>query len=194
LVTAATLAYSASFFGLLFSFVLFLTTSWHLSTVQAGVGITPMAAIVLVMSTRVGRVAQRAGFAIPLSSGASLIGAGLLLANLLADGSHFHYSWFVVVAVCGFGLGLCYPLLGAAAVAGMPANELASATAINVCARQLGAALGVAATVAAIGARSTAGDHRFHVAWIVCAGFAGLSALTAAALRDRVVRGDPRAT
>jgi hypothetical protein len=74
----------------------------------------------------------------------------------------------------------------------MPADELASATAINVCARQLGAALGVAATVAAIGPRASAGDHRFHLAWIVCAGFAALAAGAAAALRDLAVRIRPR--
>jgi EmrB/QacA subfamily drug resistance transporter len=192
LVTAATLAYAAAFFGLLFSFVLFLTTSWHLSTVQAGLGITPMAAIVFFLSTRVGALAQRVGFAAPLSIGAGLIGVGLLLAVVATGGSHFRYSWLAVVVICGCGTGLCYPLLGAAAVAGMPADELASATAINVCARQLGAALGVAATVAAIGPRASAGDHRFHLAWIVCAGFAALAAGAAAALRDLAVRIRPR--
>jgi EmrB/QacA subfamily drug resistance transporter len=191
LVTVATLAYSAAFFGLLFSFILFLTSIWHLSTVEAGLGITPMAAIVFVLSTRVGRLTHRTGFGLPLSIGATLISAGLLLAVLVTGGHRFDYAWLAVVAICGVGTGLCYPLLGAAAVAGMPAPELASATAINVCARQLGAALGVAATVAAIGARASSGDHRFHIAWIVCASFALVAAAAAAALRDRV-RPEPR--
>jgi MFS family permease len=184
LVTAATLGYSAAFFGLLFSFVLFLTSNWHLSTVQAGLAITPMAAIVFVLSTRVGRLARRVGFRIPLTAGASLIAGGLLLAILATDGHHFRYGWLAVVSVCGCGTGLCYPLLGAAAVAGMPSSELASATALNVCARQLGAALGVAATVAAIGGQAVAGAPRFHVAWAVCAGFALISAAAAAALGE----------
>jgi len=41
----------------------------------------------------------------------------------------------------GVGLALCYLLLGAAAVHGLPGHELASATGINQCTRQLGAAL-----------------------------------------------------
>jgi MFS family permease len=188
LITAATLGYSAAFFGLLFSFVLFLTSSWHLSTVEAGLGITPMAATVFVLSTRVGRLPPRLGFRVPLAAGASLIAAGLVLAIVGTSGRRFDDSWLGIVSVCGVGAGLCYPLLGAAAVADMPPGDLASATALNVCARQLGAALGVAAAVAAIGGQTAAGAHGFHVAWAVCAGFALLSAVAATALQEPRVR------
>jgi hypothetical protein len=191
LVTVATLAYSAAFFGLLFSFVLFLTTSWHLSVVEAGVGITPMAVIVFLLSTRLGRLTHRVGFRAPLTVGASLIAGGLVLAILVTSGHSFQYGWLAVVLVGGTGVGLCYPLLGAAAVHGMPGPDLASATAINICARQLGAALGVAAAVAAIGAHTGASAHRFHLAWAVGAGFALLAAAAAGTLpRDQA--GAPR--
>jgi MFS family permease len=182
LVNTATLAYSAAFFGLLFSFVLFLTTSWHMSIVEAGVGITPMAAIVLALSTRLGRLVRRVGFRAPLTLGASLIAGGLLLAILATSGHSFQYRWLAVVLVCGAGVGFCYPLLGAAAVHGMPAQDLASATAINICARQLGAAVGVAAAVAALGPHADASAQRFHLAWAVGAGFALVAAATAAML------------
>jgi EmrB/QacA subfamily drug resistance transporter len=194
LVTVATLAYSAAFFGLLFGFVLFLTTGWHMSIVEAGLGITPMAAIVFLLSTRVGRLAHRIGFRAPLSVGAALIGLGLLLALLATRGQSFDFGWLAVVLVCGVGLGLCYPLLGAAAVDRIAAGELASATAINVCARQLGAALGVAATVAAIDARSTATAQHFHRAWIVCASFAFLAAAATALLREHRAGGAAQPT
>jgi EmrB/QacA subfamily drug resistance transporter len=182
--TATTLFYSAAFFGLLFSFVLFLTGAWHFSIVRAGLGISPMALIVFALSTRIGGVAHRIGFRPLLASGAAFIAAGLLLSAWLSDGDHFRVEWIAVVVICGLGIGQCFPLLSAAAVAGMPVTDLAAATAVNQCARQLGAALGVAAAVAAIGPDAGSSAHPFHVAWLVCASFALLAALAALAVRE----------
>lgn len=192
MVTAVTLLYSAAFFGLLFSFVLFETSVWHLSTVGAGLGITPMAVVVIVLSTRVGAVADRAGFAAPLAVGAGLIALGLVLQALTAAGSRFQPSWVGCVLVVGLGIGLCYPLLGAAAVHGLPPGHLAAATALNQCARQLGAAFGVAASVAAIGSAAREPAGRFHLAWMLSAGLALLAALGACTLwrDDRATRPD----
>jgi hypothetical protein len=93
-----------------------------------------------------------------------------------------------VVIVIGIGIALCYLLLGAAAVATTAAADLAAVTAINQCARQLGAALGVASTVAAIGAQAHSAAH-FRLAWLICAGFAALAAISAAALgRETIAR------
>jgi EmrB/QacA subfamily drug resistance transporter len=183
-VTGVTLMYSAGFFGLLFSFILFETSVWHMETVQAGLGITPMAVVVIALSSRVGAIADRVGFALPLGVGAGLIALGLLLQAATAGGDAFEASWVACVLVVGLGIGLCYPLLGAAAVHALPAGHLAAATAINQCARQLGAALGVAASVAAIGTDSAEPAARFHLAWVLCAGFALVAALGAAALRS----------
>jgi hypothetical protein len=182
-VTAVTLLYSASFFGLLFSFILFETTVWHLSTVQAGLGITPMAVLAIVLSTRVGALADRVGFAAPLAGGTSLIAAGLALQAVTATGSAFQMSWVACVLVAGLGIGLCYPLLGAAAVHALPAGHLAAATALNQCARQLGAAFGVSVTVAAIGSAGSASTARFHLAWILCAALSLFAAVAAWTLR-----------
>jgi EmrB/QacA subfamily drug resistance transporter len=182
-VTAVTLLYSAGFFGLLFSFILFQTSIWHMTTIQAGLGITPMAVLAMGLSTHVGRLSDSTGFAVPLAAGAALIAAGLTLQALTAGGDSFEPSWVACVLVTGLGIGLCYPLLGAAAVHGLAAGHLAAATALNQCARQLGAALGVAATVAAIGSSGEAGTSRFHAAWALCAAFALTAALGAWTLR-----------
>jgi EmrB/QacA subfamily drug resistance transporter len=183
LASVVTVFYSASFFGLLFTFVLFLTTVWRLTLVEAGLGICPMAIIVVTLSTRVGAVAGRYGFRPPLMAGVALMAAGLLLdAALLGEHERFVSQWLPVVLIIGLGIGLCYPLLGAAAVARMPMSEIAGATAVNQCARQLGAALGVAVAVAALGTGSPAAVTRFHLAWTLGAGFAVLAAIAAAAL------------
>jgi EmrB/QacA subfamily drug resistance transporter len=184
--TATTIFYAASFFGLLFAFILFLTNVWHLSTVEAGLGIVPMAGTVVTLSFRVGQLPARIGFRPPLAIGATLIMIGLLINAAIQGGHSFHATWIPVVMVIGTGIALCYLLLSAAAVHGTAATDLAAVTALNQCARQLGAALGVASAVAAIGTHAHAASH-FHRAWLICAGFAGLAALCAAAMGVEVV-------
>lgn len=178
-VTLATLGYSAAFFGLLFTFVLFLTGVWGLSIVHAGLAITPMALVVVPLSRHVGRLPARVGFAPPLAGGSLLIAVALLFNAATADGDSFEASWLIGLTLAGLGIGLCYPLLGAAAVAGLPPADLAAATAINQCARQIGAALGVAATVAALGTTAGSSAGRFHLAWVLCAALCILAALAA---------------
>ncbi len=179
--TATTVLYAAGFFGLLFSFVLFLTNIWNLSTVEAGLGIAPMAAAVVALSFRVGNLPERVGFRPPLAAGAALIAIGLTINAAIASGRSFQAFWVPIVVVIGTGIALCYLLLGAAAVANTAASDLAAVTAINQCARQLGAALGVASTVAAIGTHAHSVMH-FHLAWLICAGFSALAAVCAAVL------------
>jgi hypothetical protein len=73
--------------------------------------------------------------------------------------------------VLGAGIGLCYPVLAGAAVHGLAPADLAAATAINQCARQLGAALGVATAVGVLGPARVPGVDRFHAAWLTAALF-----------------------
>jgi EmrB/QacA subfamily drug resistance transporter len=184
--TATTIFYAAGFFGLLFSFVLFLTNVWGLSTVEAGLGIVPMAGTVVTMSFRVGHLPARVGFRPPLAIGATLIAIGLVINAGVETGHVFRPVWVLVAIVIGTGIALCYLLLGAAAVANTAPSDLAAVTALNQCARQLGAALGVASAVAAIGTHAHSAAH-FHLAWLICAGFSALAAICAAALGREVI-------
>ena len=53
---------------------------------------------------------------------------------------------------------------------------------MNRCARQIGAALGIAATVAAVGPAPTAPVGNFHSAWIACAMFTAAASIAALGL------------
>jgi NTE family protein len=178
-VTVVTVLYSCAFFGLLFSFVLFLAGSWHLSLIRIGAALVPMAATVLLLTVRVGQLANRVGFRLPLTAGTVCMASGLVLSARAFGGQQFELRWVPIAVLIGVGIGLCYPLLGAAAVAGLDARHLAAATALNQCARQLGAALGVATTVAVLGGQPAPPLGRFHIAWLVCAGFCAVAGLTA---------------
>lgn len=179
LTTITTMLYACGFFGMLFTFVLFLVGPWQLSLVQTGLALLPMGGVVVAMTTRVGDLAGLAGFRVPLVAGSGCMAAGLLLSAWIDDGTQFSWTWLALAALIGFGIALCYPLLGAAAVAGLHHADLAAASAVNQCARQIGAALGVAVVVAVLGPADPASIGRFHATWVVCAGFCALAAVAA---------------
>lgn len=177
--------YSCAFFGALFSFLLYLTQVCHLTLLDAGLSVLPMPVIVLLLTIRVGQLANRVGFRLPIATGALIMCVGYVLSITFSSGAKFQPLWLVSSVVLGVGVGLCYPLLGAAAVVGLDFQHLASATSVNQTARQLGAAFGVASTVSVLGsgARLTIGD--FHRAWLVCGVFALGACLLSGALNSR---------
>src|SRR5918994_2196974 len=62
LANAATFLYSVGFFGMLLANVLFLTSVWEYSTLQAGLAITPGPLLVAALSGPAGRLAARVGY------------------------------------------------------------------------------------------------------------------------------------
>jgi TctA family transporter len=69
---------------------------------------------------------------------------------------------------------LSFPVLSAAAVAGLPQERFGTGGAINQTARQIGAVLGVALLIAIVGTPSSVDQalDRFRIAWLVGAGAA----------------------
>jgi EmrB/QacA subfamily drug resistance transporter len=166
-----TACYAAGFFGFLLTFMLFAVERWHLSLVQAGAAVLPPGLVVVALTTQVGRVAERVGHRLLLTLGAGLMSAALLVNAVGLGGDRFELRWLVIGPILGVGIGLCYPVLAGAAVHGLPAAQLAAATAINQCARQLGAAVGAAAAVGVLGPALVPGPARFQAAWVLAALF-----------------------
>lgn len=179
LVTLVTVLYAAAFFGTLFTFMLFLTGPWHMTLTAAGLALTPMPVAALLLTTCVGAISDRTGFRLPMTVGTACMTVGLLLSAAVDRGTSFSVSWLPIVAFLGFGVGLCFPLLSAAAVAAQPPTRLAAATAVNQCARQIGAALGVAGSVAALGTGVNADVSGFHTAWLLCGASTAVAAVAA---------------
>jgi hypothetical protein len=79
-------------------------------------------------------------------------------------------SWLPGMVMVGAGVGLTFPALGSVALESVPAARLATATALNATARQLGAVLGIALLVALLG---TPGPEEaaaaFDRGWTFCA-------------------------
>jgi len=165
--------------------MLFFVDHWRLDLIQAGAALVPMGLVVVVVTTRVGRLAGLVGYRSPLTAGASLMAAGLAVAATTLSGDHFAVRWLVLAVVIGLGVGLCYPLLAAAAVDGLAAADLAAASALNQAARQLGAALGAATAVGVLGSAAVPSLARFHAVWLLAAAFCALAASVAVLLPRR---------
>lgn len=176
---AATLAYAVAFFAILLSYVLFLTTVWHYSTLRAGLAITPGPLLVALLSAPAGRLAGRFGYRPVLVGGGLLFVVGEIWLATLAHGTPDYLRSFLPPSLLiAVGVAGSFPVLSAAAVAGLPPDRFAAGGAINQTARQLGAVLGVALLVAILGTPSSvneAVDH-FHTVWLVCASFTLASA------------------
>jgi MFS family permease len=164
------------------SFMLFFIGRWHLDLVQAGSAIVPMGLVVVLLTTRVGRLADLVGYRTPIAAGAGLMATGLGLSAAWLSGDHFAAPWLALAVLLGLGVGLCYPLLAAAAVHGLDRTDLAAASALNQSGRQLGAALGVAMSVGVLGPAATPSLARFHAVWLIAAGFCVLAAAAATVL------------
>jgi predicted MFS family arabinose efflux permease len=163
--------YAAAFFGFLLTFMLFAVDHWQMGLVRAGAAVLLPGLVVVALTTHVGRVAERLGHRTLLTVGAGLMASALLACAATLDGVGFEARWLVIGPVLGVGIGLCYPVLAGAAVHGLAAGDLAAATAINQCARQLGAAIGVAAAVGVLGHGQIPDLAHFHAVWLVGALF-----------------------
>jgi MFS family permease len=174
-----TFLYAAALFAVLLSFLLFFVDHWNLDLVRAGGSVVPMGLVVVLLTTRVGRLADLVGYRTPLTAGAGLMAAGLVLSATTLSGDHFAVRWLPLAVLIGIGVGLCYPLLAAAAVHGLASADLAAASALNQSARQLGAALGVATAVGVLGASAAPSLGRYHAVWLLAAGFSAVAAVVA---------------
>lgn len=168
LANAATMVFGIAFFGMLLGNVLFLRSVWGYSTLQAGLAITPGPLIVASLSKTTGRLAQRIGYRPVLATGAAAFALGELgFVVLVGDQPNYLGTWLLPSVLTAVGVACTLPVLSAAAVSGLPADQFAAGGAVNQTARQIGAVLGVAALIAIVGeaTEATLGDYR--AAWLL---------------------------
>jgi EmrB/QacA subfamily drug resistance transporter len=186
----ATLLYSMGFFAMLLGNILFLTGVWHYSILRAGLSVTPGPLVVAAVSGPAGKVANKYGFRLVLIVGLTFFVAGLLY-YALRVGPHPEYlaQWLPATLLGGLGIGLTFPVLGAAAVSSLHPERFAVGSAVNQTARQVGGAVGVAVLVVILGtphSLSTALTSTRHL-WLYCALMAALSGVAAAGIGRRPV-------
>lgn len=183
---AATLVYAMGFFAMLLGNILFLTGVWRYSILRAGLAVTPGPLVVALVSGPAGKLATRFGFRRVLIPGFAVFAAGLAwYATQVGARPAFLSKWLPGTLVSGLGIGLTFPVLGAAAVASLHSSRFAVGSAVNQTSRQVGGALGVAMLVAILGPTTTpvlAFGHFRHL-WAFSAGMAVLAGIITALLR-----------
>jgi MFS family permease len=142
---------------------------------EAGLAITPGPLLVAALSGPAGRLAARVGYGPVLAAGGVTFAAGLLVyVTTVGVEAQYLTHWLPGALLVGAGVALSFPVLSAAAVAGLPQERFGIGGAINQTARQIGAVLGVAMLIAIVGTPTTPDQalDRFRVAWLVGAAVA----------------------
>ena len=182
---AAVLLYSMGFFAMLLGNILFLTSVWHYPILRAGLAVTPGPLVVAVVAGPAGKLASRHGFRRVLVCGFVVFAAGLVwYATRVGLRPDYLAVWLPGTLVVGLGIGLTFPVLGAAAVSSLHPRRFAVGSAVNQTARQVGGAIGVAVLVVIVGTPRGPLDAlvHFHRLWWFAAAMATCSGLVSCLL------------
>lgn len=193
-----TFVFSMAFFATILGNVLFLTSVWGYSALEAGAASAPGPIVTTLVGAVAARLVARAGFGPLIAAGAVLYAAGILVLRSAGPTPDYVGTWLPGMMLCGLAIGLAYPTLGSAAVAAVDAAHLATASAVNAAYRQVGAALGTALLVVIVGSPTTLAGalSASDDAYLFSAGCALLAAVVALplGLRGRETRTADAAT
>jgi hypothetical protein len=148
---AAALLFSIPFFGVLVADVSFVQEVWHYSVLKAGVATAITAVVGIFVSRGAGRLCDRHGHRAVLVPAALVLCASLFW-RAAAVTTHPSYwtRWAGPMLALGLAIGALIPGLQSASVKYLPVDRMSMGSAFYTTVRQLGAALGVAVTVAMI--------------------------------------------
>jgi EmrB/QacA subfamily drug resistance transporter len=153
-----TLLFSAAFFSIVLGNVLFLTTIWGYTVLQAGLATLPGPAWSTIVSAPAGRLADRFGHLAVIVPGTLVFAAGVMVLRSAGPEPDWLGLWLPGATLTGIGIGLAFPTLGAVAVRDVGDDRFATASAVNAAFRQVGAVLGTAILVAIVGDPATLPD------------------------------------
>ncbi|HEV7719846.1 MAG TPA: DHA2 family efflux MFS transporter permease subunit [Iamia sp.] len=187
-VNATTFAFGIGFTAMFFGSFLFLTQVWGWSVLRAGLGISPGPLLVAVLAPQMGRLAGRIGQRpLLVAGGISFAAAGVIRALVLGPEPDYVVDYLPTMLLTGLAVALCFPQMASATAQALPPNRLGVGGAVNQAVRQLGGTIGVALTIALIGAPlgvTDALDH-FDRVWLVLVVSGLLTSLCALPLRTR---------
>ncbi|HEY3478466.1 MAG TPA: DHA2 family efflux MFS transporter permease subunit, partial [Streptomyces sp.] len=168
----------AALFAWLLSSPLFLTSVWHYSVLKAGFAVTPGAFTSAVAAVVVGRRAtpRRLPAVVAVSMAAFAAVSFWTWAQLGTD-TRFLALWLPMGLIGGAAFGATLTALSTAAATSLPPQQFASGVGMSTTARQLGGALGVAATASVIAAHGLGGATAFREVFLICAALSLVAAV-----------------
>jgi EmrB/QacA subfamily drug resistance transporter len=157
LVNAATLVFSAAFYGTLLSNIIFLQTVWHYDVLRAALATSPGPLVVAVVARLSTRLAHVHGYRPILGIGGLCYAGGLAIyASSIGTHSAWAGHWLPAALLMGVGIGMTLPVQSSAAVRELPPARFAVGSGISASFRQLGAVIGISVYVALLGTPATA--------------------------------------
>jgi NTE family protein len=186
LINGLTVAASVAMFAATLCCVLFLTSVWGYSALEAGLAISPAPLATAIAAGPAGKLATRFGYRVVILLGALVWVGGLVFfvtqAGTRAD---FTMSWLPGILLAGVGRGLVIPTLSGAALALARGTAYGASAAINNAARQLGGVLGVALLLVVVGTPAAAElAPAFDDGWMLAVAFLLVTAAGTAALQQ----------
>jgi EmrB/QacA subfamily drug resistance transporter len=169
-----TLAVYAALGAAFFMIVLELQLALHYSALESGAALLPVTALMLLLSSRAGALAQRIGPRLPMTVGPVLVGIGMLLFTRVQPGAHYVSAVLPGALVFGLGLAATVAPLTAAVFAAVDPDSLGIASGVNNAAARLAGLLSVAVLPAVVGLDTTLAPpvltNRVGEAMRICAG------------------------
>lgn len=185
LAVASAFVFFVAFAALLLAGVLFLTQVWGHSILRAGLELAPGPTMALLASVVASRIGPRVGMSTLGAVGGLLVATGMALTATLVEVTPAYAATFLPGQIVGgAGVGLAMPAFTAVAVTAVGPARFSTAIGISSMFRQVGAALGVAALVAILGAAGPGATiSTYRHAWIFMATTAAVGGLLMLAAR-----------
>jgi hypothetical protein len=146
-----TLLVYAALGGFFFLFVLTLQDSLGYSALASGAALLPVNLLMLLVSPRAGRWGARVGARLPMTVGAGVAAAGLLLLAGVGPGTRYLTGLVPGLALFGIGLATLVAPLTAAVLGAVPDDRTGVASAVNNATARLAGLLGTAVLPLAAG-------------------------------------------
>ncbi|WP_288048758.1 MFS transporter [Nocardia sp.] len=190
LANAASFVFGAAMFAWLLAGPLFLDAIWDYSVLASAGALTIGAVASMITATAAGRVTDPGRRRWVGVVGASMFAASAVWLSTDAFGpdAAFWSAWVPAGVLGGGGVGIVVTVLGTAAASALPPQQFAAGIGMNLTARQVGGALGVAVFAAILAANVDDPLATFHLVFAVCAGIAVVAAIITA-IPSRVLTG-----
>jgi EmrB/QacA subfamily drug resistance transporter len=180
-----TLLVYAALNGLFFLLMLQLQNGLGYSAIKGGASLLPVNALLLILSPRAGKLAERIGAKLPMAIGSLVAGLGMLLFIRVKPETSYVTTTLPALIVFGTGLGLLVAPLTSAALQSLGSKRAGIASGVNNAAARLAGLLATASIPVASG---IGGSHEprgallasaFIKAMIICAVLCAIGALVA---------------
>lgn len=197
---AVTFAVYAALGGVFFFLVLDLQIQAGFSALEAGSSLLPVTVIMLLLSERSGRLAERIGPRIPMTVGPAVCAVGLLLMRRIDSSTDYLTDVLPAVALFGLGLATTVAPLTATVLGAVEERHAGIASGVNNAVARAAGLIAVAALPLVVGLSGRhyhdpqAFGRAFDSALLVCAGLLAAGAVLAwCTIRSDVLREEPLA-